>query len=740
LALVAAVWSATTASAAQSAPARSYIVRYRDAVSVSSINSTTDALQQSLGFRTRFRYHAALRGFAAHLSATQVNALRADPTVAAVEPDGVMHIDSEVPLNSGELTLAGAGPLGLDWTNGGRRIESVESGPLSNPGPFVRQASSVAIAVLDTGAALSHPDLASVQFGTDCVTPGTPTAADGNGHGTHVTGSIGAANQGAGMAGVAPGSTVYAVRVFNASGSGSTSQVICGIDWVAAHAAALNIKVANMSLGGGGTNDNNCGMTDGNMQHTAICGLTSAGVTPVVAAGNSGTDFGPGSSPANFPEVLTVTAMTDTDGRPGGTGPLPCFGGQADDTAATFSNYATTAADEAHTIAAPGVCVVSDAPTRPFTLQGNDTNTNPNYLELSGTSMATPQVAGAVALCLGEAGAPGPCTGLSPAQIVHRMVADAAAHAAADPSYGFTGDPQHPISGKYYGNLAWIPDLPPTASFTPPTGAVATRTVTFSGAAADPDGTIASATWNFGNGTTGNGLTASAVYPAAGSYQVTLTVTDQNGLTTTAHGTVSVALAPSNIALASSRKTAASGKAVVYTAAVTPRLAGGTVRFTDGGKAIARCGAVAVNGSGKARCKQRYKQGGAHAIQATYSGTPAFSGSHSAALTERINATTKVGDLRATLTAPRSASCLSSRSKLRLTLSSTHLKKGASTRFASARVYLDRALEGTTASLPAKLKESLKGKSGPHKLTVKLVLDEGGRTVRRTLTVTFAVC
>jgi subtilisin family serine protease len=106
----------------------------------------------------------------------------------------------------------------------------------------------VNVAVIDTGIDLTHPDLQAVN-GTNCVSPGAP-AQDDNGHGTHLAGTIAARNNGSGVTGMVPGTTVYAVKVLNAAGSGRESQFICGVDWVTANAARLNIKVANVSLGG----------------------------------------------------------------------------------------------------------------------------------------------------------------------------------------------------------------------------------------------------------------------------------------------------------------------------------------------------------------------------------------------------------------------------------------------------------------------------------------------------------
>jgi subtilisin family serine protease len=279
---------------------------------------------------------------------------------------------------------------------------------------------------------MPRPDL-NVVGAHDC-SGGDGTTADGNGHGTHVAGII--ADKGIpGVIGVSPGTPLYAVRVFDSSGTGAVSNVICGLNWVAENARADNIKVVNMSLGGEGSDDGHCGETDGDAFHAAVCRVTGEGVTVVAAAGNNDANLA-GSTPAAYPEVLTVTAMSDFDGRPGGQGVAPpCKDGKTDDIAADFSDYATPGSAEAeHTIAAPGVCITS-------TWKDGGTKT------ISGTSMASPHVAGLVARCI-EAG---PCARLTPAQIIAKLRSDAASKAA---DRGFHGDPDHPIHGKYYGYLA----------------------------------------------------------------------------------------------------------------------------------------------------------------------------------------------------------------------------------------------------------------------------------------------
>ena len=349
------------------------------------------------------RYHSALKGYAATIPLARLDDVRRDPRVAFVSEDR--------PVTAVAQTL----PTGID------RID----GDLSSH--FSSNTWNIAVAVIDTGSG-PHSDL-NVVGGKNCSTG--KSFGDGNGHGTHVAGTIGAIGNGAGAVGVAPGLPIYSVRVLNNAGSGSWSSVVCGIDWVTANASRLKIKVANLSLGGAGTDDRNCGNSNNDALHKAICNSVAAGVTYVVAAGNDNSNLA-AFVPAAYDEVLAVTAMADFNGQPGGGAAPTCRSG-VDETPADFSNFAGIGSQDAnHTMAAPGVCILS-------TWKGGGYNT------ISGTSMASPHVAGTAALCI----ATGHCPG-KPTDVVTTLRFDASVQGSG---YGFSGDPDSALGDRYYGYL-----------------------------------------------------------------------------------------------------------------------------------------------------------------------------------------------------------------------------------------------------------------------------------------------
>jgi len=393
------------------APPDGYIVVLKD----DALNAPVVAAEHARNFGVGLRhvYSHALKGYAAVIAPERLADVQNDPRVLFVSADRPVWAFAE--------TL----PTGVD------RIEGESSSR------FASGVSGFAVAVIDTGSG-PHPDL-NIVGGKNCSTG--RSFNDGNGHGTHVAGTIGAVNDANGVVGVAPGIPIYSVRVLNNAGSGSWASVICGIDWVTANANAnpnLPIKVANMSLGGSGSDDGNCGNSNNDAMHKAICNSVAAGVTYVVAAGNSSSDFS-GFAPAAYNEVLTVTAMADFNGQAGGGAAATCRS-DVDDTSADFSNFTTAgSSDEGHTIAAPGVCITS-------------TWKNGGYNTISGTSMAAPHVTGTAALCIAN----GNCTG-APTNIMSKLRSDAALLPEA---YGFLGDPNNPITTGgvnpktlYYGYL-----------------------------------------------------------------------------------------------------------------------------------------------------------------------------------------------------------------------------------------------------------------------------------------------
>ncbi|HKG66626.1 MAG TPA: S8 family peptidase [Solirubrobacteraceae bacterium] len=323
--------------------------------------SAADDARRGQGAEVAHVYRHALSGYSARMSERAAAAIARQDRVASVVPDQTVSIAAQ------------SLPTGIDRIDG--ELSSTVSGNGSG-------AVSVDVAVIDTGVDLDHPDL-NVVGGTNCSNG--RSYDDGNGHGTHVAGTIGAKDDANGVVGVAPGARVWAVRVLNNQGSGSWSSIICGLDWVTANAGT--IEVANMSLGGTGSDT---GCNDGGM-HQAICRSVGAGVTYAVAAGNESDDAAR-HVPAAYDEVITVSALADFNGKPGG-GAAPTCRADVDDTFADFSNFGADV-----DLIAPGVCILS-------TWKGGGYNT------ISGTSMASPHVAGAAALY--KAGSPG----ASPAQV-----------------------------------------------------------------------------------------------------------------------------------------------------------------------------------------------------------------------------------------------------------------------------------------------------------------------------------
>jgi subtilisin len=333
------------------------------------------AVAAAAGVTPTFSFDTAINGFAGMLTDVQRRSLLADGRVVDVTDDRVLHLAA---------AKGGAVPPGhpAQFTSWGQdRIGLLQSQSAKVDG--IDERVNVDVAVLDTGIA-SHPDL-NLAGGIDCTTPGGKSGyGDTDGHGTLVAGFIGAIDNSFGVVGMAPGARVWAVRVENQGGRITDSSLLCGLEWVRDHAAT--IEVANLSLGDHRTVAGDCGAKRAGFRpdptHTAICAVVAAGVTVVAAAGNDAIDAGR-FIPAAYPEVIAVSAFTETDGLPGGHGPpANCLPGEYDDHLATFSNFGSTIE-----FAAPGVCVTS-------------THLNNAYARSSGTSFSAPHVAGAAALVM----------------------------------------------------------------------------------------------------------------------------------------------------------------------------------------------------------------------------------------------------------------------------------------------------------------------------------------------------
>jgi subtilisin family serine protease len=349
---------------AKADPRGRFIVVYRD----DADRTAADARARGRGIAPDRTYKAALKGYAARLSPSQHAAVEADPAVAYVTEDGIVRAtDQTVP-------------------RGVRRVDAPRNTTARIDGSDERVDADVAI--FDTGIDKSHPDL-NVVGGYNCSSTTRTAWGDGNGHGTHVAGTVGALDNGTGVVGVAPGVRLWAVRILGSDGSGLVSWYVCGMDWIAAQRDPVDptrplIEAVNMSVAKPGSDDRNCGYTNKDAMHKAICRLVASGVTVVAAAGNNSFNAAR-LIPASYNEVITVSALADTDGKPGALGGNACYSWgsyDSDDTYANFSNYGADV-----DLIAPGKCIWS-------TLPGG------HYGYSSGTSMAAPHVTGAAALWL----------------------------------------------------------------------------------------------------------------------------------------------------------------------------------------------------------------------------------------------------------------------------------------------------------------------------------------------------
>lgn len=358
---------------------------------------TSLRMRRDFGVSESMRFHHALKGMAGKIPPAQLARLRHDPRVAYIEPVQLMHLHAQ------------SLPTGIDRIN-------VELDPVASI-DNVDDRVDADIAIIDTGIDIDHPDLnvyryiycyARNSFLGACA-ENDVRADDSDGHGTHVAGTAAALDNNIGVVGVAPGARLWGLRVMRDDGSITTIEVIAAIDYVAAHAG--EIEVVNMSLGFNGTST---------ALDNAITNVVNAGVTFVVSAGNDGVDVS-GTSPGSNPDAITVSALADYDGEPGGLYSQTfnysgCTENQ-DDSLACFSNFGSGV-----DIMAPGVKIKS-------TYIGGGTAV------LHGTSMASPHVAGAAALYLSQH------PGASPATVRAALLAAADPAPCATPSGQCTDDP-----------------------------------------------------------------------------------------------------------------------------------------------------------------------------------------------------------------------------------------------------------------------------------------------------------
>jgi len=435
-----------------------YIVVLDDQrVSRAEVRARADALVRQHGGAVLRRYENALRGFVAAMSATAAAALARSPGVRYVEQDSVREIVETQP--------------GATW--GLDRIDQRDL-PLAGTYIYDTTASIVDVYIIDTGIRSTHTDFGGrvSPVGFTAINDGNGTN-DCNGHGTHVAGTVGGATYG-----VAKGVTLHAVRVLGCNGSGATSGVIAGVDWVTAN--HVSPAVANMSLGGGAST----ALDD------AVRNSIASGVTYAVAAGNSNANACT-SSPARVSQALTVGSSTSGDAR------------------SSFSNFGTCV-----DLFAPGSSITSAW----FT---NDTATN----TISGTSMASPHVAGVAALYL--AGDPTATASTVHAAVVNNASLDKLSNVG-------TGSPNRLLHSRFGGAPV---DSPPSASFT---FSCTLLTCTFDGSGSTDDNGIGSYAWNFGDGQSNSGAAVSHTYASGGTFTVVLTVTDTAAQTDTESRSVTV--------------------------------------------------------------------------------------------------------------------------------------------------------------------------------------------------------
>jgi subtilisin family serine protease len=354
-----------------------YIVVFKDSIGAKSMNAAMSRISlKNVKSRIDIQYDV-INGFAARLAPEDLDALRHNPDVAYIEQDQVVEIAATRPAG---------GEIDMDRHD---HCPIVDDGVFNDNGC---NGSGVLVYIVDTGIRATHNDLAgrvNTARGFTAINDGRGTT-DCNGHGTHVA-SLVAGSQ----FGLANAAILIPVRVLDCTGGGSNSGVIAGVNHVRNNCGANERCVANMSLGGGVSS----------ALDSAVASAVGSGIAFVVAAGNSNADA-ISFSPAREPSAITVGALSDT-GYPGS---VNCNSIQR----ASFSNFGTRI----------------DIWAAGLTILGADDNSDTATQTISGTSMAAPIVAGAIAQMLS-------CTGrISPAQVEANLNAKSVTGAIANEQGG----------------------------------------------------------------------------------------------------------------------------------------------------------------------------------------------------------------------------------------------------------------------------------------------------------------
>lgn len=350
--------------------AQDYIVRFREGANAAARATAV----RNAGAALRFNFHRVNAAAVRVPNAEALAALQNDPSVLVVIPNR--------PVSAYQVNENGKGkPEG----GGGSAAQVIPAGVVRVGVPTgTSNGSGVGVAVLDTGVDLAHADLAGTVDAFNGF--GDPSCQDDQGHGTHVTGIIAARDNSIDVVGVAPSAQIYCVKVLDSAGSGSDATVMAGLEWVLDHhtSSVPNIKVVNMSLGRPGSVDDNPDL------HGLITSLETAGITVVVAAGNDPTLEASEQIPGGYPEVVAVASTTAQAGSNMCrflSSPI------AADTASYFTSDGVSV-----TVSAPGEekenvarsCLITSVGILSARLGGGTTR-------MSGTSMASPHVAGIVA-------------------------------------------------------------------------------------------------------------------------------------------------------------------------------------------------------------------------------------------------------------------------------------------------------------------------------------------------------